>query len=56
MAGLFADDESAGAQRAMTAMLKMKKLDLAELQRAYDGKQGRGVREKRAEDRHDTRE
>ncbi len=27
----------AGAQRAMAAMLKMSKLDLAELQRAYEG-------------------
>ena len=31
---LFKDHESARAQRAMTAMLRMKKLDIAELERA----------------------
>ncbi len=31
---LFQDHESATAQRAMEAMLKMKKLDIAELERA----------------------
>ena len=30
--------DKAGANRAMQAMLKMKKLDIATLQRAYDGK------------------
>ncbi len=35
---LFEDDKSGGAQRAMIAMLKMKKLDIAELERAYEGK------------------
>ena len=34
---LFEDHESPGYQRAMTAMLKMKKLDIAELERAYRG-------------------
>jgi predicted 3-demethylubiquinone-9 3-methyltransferase (glyoxalase superfamily) len=34
---LFEDEKSAGAQRAMDAMLKMKKLDIAELRRAYEG-------------------
>ena len=34
---IFADAESAGAQRAMAAMLRMKKLDLHELRRAYEG-------------------
>jgi predicted 3-demethylubiquinone-9 3-methyltransferase (glyoxalase superfamily) len=34
---LFADEESPATQRAMTAMLQMKKLDIAELRRAYDG-------------------
>jgi predicted 3-demethylubiquinone-9 3-methyltransferase (glyoxalase superfamily) len=35
---LFKDEKSEGSQRAMEAMLKMKKLDIAELRRAYDGK------------------
>jgi predicted 3-demethylubiquinone-9 3-methyltransferase (glyoxalase superfamily) len=34
---LFSDADSAGAQRAMVAMLAMTKLDSAELRRAYDG-------------------
>lgn len=34
---LFADENSAAAQRTMEAMLKMKKLDLAALRRAHDG-------------------
>ncbi|MEJ7813218.1 MAG: VOC family protein [Gemmatimonadaceae bacterium] len=34
---MFKDGESAGAQRAMEAMLRMKKLDIAELRRAHDG-------------------
>lgn len=34
---LFKDENSGGAQRAMNAMLKMKKLDIAELRRAYEG-------------------
>ena len=34
---LFADPQSPGAQRAMEAMLGMKKLDIAELRRAHDG-------------------
>lgn len=34
---LFRDHDSAGAQRAMQAMLKMKKLDIEELRRAHDG-------------------
>jgi predicted 3-demethylubiquinone-9 3-methyltransferase (glyoxalase superfamily) len=34
---MFADEQSPGAQRAMEAMLGMKKLDIAELQRAYGG-------------------
>jgi predicted 3-demethylubiquinone-9 3-methyltransferase (glyoxalase superfamily) len=33
----FADSQSAGAQRAMAAMMSMKKLDIAALQAAYDG-------------------
>ncbi|TMH33071.1 MAG: VOC family protein [Betaproteobacteria bacterium] len=32
---LFVDANSPGAQRAMTAMMQMKKLDIAELQAAY---------------------
>ncbi|MFL5574486.1 MAG: VOC family protein [Gemmatimonadaceae bacterium] len=35
---MFVDAESAGAKRAMAAMLRMKKIDIAELRRAYDGK------------------
>jgi predicted 3-demethylubiquinone-9 3-methyltransferase (glyoxalase superfamily) len=34
---LFKDAASPGAQRAMQAMLKMKKLDMAKLRAAYDG-------------------
>ena len=34
---MMRDPESAAASRAMTAMLQMKKLDIAALQRAYDG-------------------
>ncbi len=34
---LFEDGASAGAQRAMEAMLRMRKLDIAELRRAHDG-------------------
>lgn len=35
---LWRDANSAGSQRAFTAMLKMKKLDVAELERAFEGK------------------
>ncbi len=34
---LLGDEDSAKAGRAMTAMLQMKKIDVAELKRAYDG-------------------
>ncbi|HET7374754.1 MAG TPA: VOC family protein [Gemmatimonadaceae bacterium] len=34
---LFADAQSAGAQRAMNVMLGMKKIDIAAMRRAYDG-------------------
>lgn len=37
MSELFKDDQSPGAQRAMEALLRMKKLDIAALRRAYDG-------------------
>jgi predicted 3-demethylubiquinone-9 3-methyltransferase (glyoxalase superfamily) len=37
LGGLLGGPDSAGAQRAMQAMLGMKKLDIAELQKAYDG-------------------
>jgi predicted 3-demethylubiquinone-9 3-methyltransferase (glyoxalase superfamily) len=35
---LVSDPQSAASQRAFEAMLKMKKLDLAKLKRAYEGK------------------
>jgi len=34
---MIADSESEGGQRAFAAMLKMKKMDIAELKRAYEG-------------------
>jgi predicted 3-demethylubiquinone-9 3-methyltransferase (glyoxalase superfamily) len=37
MAEMLKDPSSAGAERAMTALLKMKKIDIAELRRAYAG-------------------
>ena len=37
MDDLFRDHNSAGAQRAMNAMLQMKKIDIEELRRAYEG-------------------
>ena len=37
MEAMFDDHTSAGYERVMEAMLRMKKLDLAELQRAYAG-------------------
>lgn len=37
MDDLFRDHNSPGAQRAMNAMLQMKKLDIEELRRAYKG-------------------
>lgn len=37
LGGLIGGQDSAGSQRALQAMLGMKKLDIAELQKAYDG-------------------
>jgi predicted 3-demethylubiquinone-9 3-methyltransferase (glyoxalase superfamily) len=37
MEAMFADADSPGAKRTMEAMLRMKKLDIAALRRAYDG-------------------
>jgi predicted 3-demethylubiquinone-9 3-methyltransferase (glyoxalase superfamily) len=37
MEEMFRDGDSPGAKRAMEAMLQMKKLDIAELRRAYEG-------------------
>ena len=34
---MFKDEKSPGAERVMAAMLQMKKLDIAQLQRAYEG-------------------
>ena len=38
MDAMFKDENSAGAQRAMEAMLKMKKIDIGALKRAHAGK------------------
>ena len=35
---MLLDTDAGKSQRAMTAMLKMKKLDIAELKRAYEGR------------------
>jgi predicted 3-demethylubiquinone-9 3-methyltransferase (glyoxalase superfamily) len=35
---MLADPDAAKAKRAMAAMLEMKKIDIATLQRAYEGK------------------
>jgi hypothetical protein len=37
MAEMLKDSASAGAKRAMAAVLKMKRLDIAALQKAYAG-------------------
>ena len=37
MIEMLSDHKSAGSQRAMEAMMRMKKIDLAEVQRAYAG-------------------
>lgn len=37
MPELFKDEKSPKAGRAMEGMLKMRKLDIAELEKAYDG-------------------
>jgi predicted 3-demethylubiquinone-9 3-methyltransferase (glyoxalase superfamily) len=37
LGGLIGGPDSAGSQRALQVMLGMKKLDIAELQKAYDG-------------------
>ena len=42
MEEFFKDEESPGAQRAMEAMLTMKKLDIAALRRAYEGTRAPG--------------
>lgn len=38
MEELFKDENTARTQRAMEAMLRMKKIDIAELRRAYEGR------------------
>ncbi|MGH7605128.1 MAG: VOC family protein [Gemmatimonadaceae bacterium] len=38
MEEMLKDENSAGAQRAMMAVLRMKKLDIDEIRRAYEGK------------------
>ena len=42
MEELFADPDEGRAERAMKAMLGMRKLDIAALRRAADGEEGRG--------------
>ena len=37
MEEMMKDSESPGSQRAMSAMLRMKKIDMNDIQRAYDG-------------------
>lgn len=37
MEAMFVDSASPGAQRAMQAMLRMEKIDIAELRKAFDG-------------------
>jgi predicted 3-demethylubiquinone-9 3-methyltransferase (glyoxalase superfamily) len=37
LGGLLQSDDAAASKRAMDALLKMRKLDIAALQRAYDG-------------------
>ena len=37
MLRIFCGSDREGAQRAMSAMMKMTKLDIATLQKAYDG-------------------
>ena len=37
MSKLLSDQESAAGQRAMTEMMRQKKLDIAKIQKAYDG-------------------
>ena len=37
MSELLGDQESAAGQRAMTEMMRQKKLDIAAMQKAYDG-------------------
>jgi hypothetical protein len=37
MTAMLKDPESAAAKRAMAAVLEMKKLDIAELRKAYEG-------------------
>jgi predicted 3-demethylubiquinone-9 3-methyltransferase (glyoxalase superfamily) len=40
LGGMLGDKDAARSQRALNAMLRMEKLDLARLKRAFDGEQG----------------
>ncbi|HEY7028925.1 MAG TPA: hypothetical protein VH438_15030 [Gemmatimonadales bacterium] len=39
MSDLIGDPNSEKSQRAMSAMMKMKKIDIAEIERAYNGEE-----------------
>ena len=52
MDAFYKDEKSAGAQRVMEAMLTMKKLNIAELRRAYEGPTRSGTPDTTESHRH----